>query len=65
MLDAHTLMARLATLHDATGAVAVEGLHRAPEPEPEYAETDFTATRILDTMPLAGTGSVASRLWTQ
>lgn len=33
MLDAHTLMAQLlATLHDATGAVAVEGLHRAPNP---------------------------------
>ena len=67
MLDAHTLMAQLlATLHDATGAVAVEGLHRAPEPELEYAEADFRSdSGILDTVPLAGTGSVASRLWTQ
>ena len=67
MLDAHTLMAQLlATLHDATGAVAVEGLHRAPEPELEYAEADFRSdSGILDSVPLAGTGSVASRLWTQ
>ena len=67
LLYAHTLMAQLiATLHDATGAVAVEGLHRAPEPELEYAEADFrNDSGILDTVPLAGTGSVASRLWTQ
>ena len=67
MLDAHTLMAQLlATLHDATGAVAVEGLHRAPEPELEYAEADFrNDSGILDSVPLAGTGTVASRLWTQ
>ena len=67
MLDAHTLMAQLlATLHDATGAVAVEGLHRAPEPELEYAEADFRSdSGILDSVPLAGTGSIASRLWTQ
>jgi len=56
----------LATLHDATGAVAVEGLHRAPEPELEYAEADFRSdSGILDSVPLAGTGTVASRLWTQ
>ena len=55
MLDAHTLMAQLlATLHDATGAVAVEGLHRAPEPELEYAEADFrNDSGILDSVPLA------------
>ena len=38
----------------------------APEPELEYAEADFrNDSGILDSVPLAGTGTVASRLWTQ
>ena len=44
LLDATTVMVRLlATLHDADGAVAVEGLVRAPEPELDYDEADFRA----------------------
>ncbi len=44
LLDAPTLMARLiATLHDARGAVAVEGLVHAGTAEVDYLEEDFRA----------------------
>ena len=67
-LDAHTVMARLlSTLHDNEGAVAVEGLLRGDtDPEVEYPEEEFrTDAGILDQVPLAGRGSVTSRLWNQ
>lgn len=67
LLDAHTVMVQLlATLHNSEGSVAVEGLVHAPSPEVEYPEADFrTDSGILDSMKLAGTGSVSSRLWAQ
>lgn len=67
ILDGPTLLARLiATLHDDDGAVAVPGLHRAPEPAIDYPEERFRADAgILDGVELAGRGSITSRLWTQ
>ncbi|QRZ60731.1 dipeptidase [Rothia sp. ZJ932] len=67
LLDAHTVMVRtLASLHNSQGSVAVEGLIHAPEPEVEYLEANFRAdSGILDSVELAGTDSIASRLWAQ
>lgn len=67
LLDANTVLIQLlATLHDAQGSVAVEGLVTAPEPDVEYPEADFRAdSGILDSMNLAGSGSISSRLWSQ
>ena len=54
MLDAHTLMAQLlATLHDATGAVAVEGLHRAPNPNSNTPK-QTSATTPASSTPYPG-----------
>ena len=65
VLDAPTLLARLiATLHDDAGDVAVEGLMSGDHATVEYAEADYRAdASVLDGVVLAGTGSVASRLW--
>nr|WP_240930737.1 dipeptidase [Isoptericola sp. BMS4] len=65
LLDANTLLARLvATLHDDAGDVAVEGLVAAPEPAVDYDEAAFRAdSSVLDGVELAGTGSIAGRLW--
>lgn len=67
LLDANTVLIQLlATLHDIQGSVAVEGLVTAPEPDVEYPEVDFrTDSGILDSMKLAGKGSISSRLWSQ
>ena len=67
LLDAHTVLARLiATLHDEQGSVAIEGLSRRDDQDIVYAESDFRAdSGALEQMSLAGTGSIASRLWTQ
>lgn len=67
VLDALTLLARLlATLHDDAGDVAVPGLVREDVPGPEYDEADFRAdASVLDGVPLVGTGSLSSRLWTR
>ncbi|WP_270238495.1 dipeptidase [Rothia kristinae] len=67
LLDATTVMVRLlATLHDADGAVAVEGLVRAAEPELNYDEADFRADAgVGEESALAGRGSLTSRLWAQ
>lgn len=67
MLDANTVLVRLlASLHDDKGNVNVEGLKSAPEPKVEYREEDFRAdSGILDSMELAGEGTIASRLWTK
>ncbi len=67
VLDAPTLLSRLiSTLHDDAGSVAVEGLARRDEAAVEYPEADYRAdTSVLDGVTLAGTGSIASRLWTQ
>ncbi|RII43171.1 dipeptidase [Galactobacter valiniphilus] len=65
ILDAPTLAARLvATLHDAEGNVAVEGLLQREVSELEYPEDTLRADAgILDGVRLAGTGPVADRLW--
>lgn len=66
-LDALTQLGRLiATLHDEDGAVAVEGLARGPEPEVDVEEETWrTEAGILEGQPLAGRGSITSRLWAQ
>jgi acetylornithine deacetylase/succinyl-diaminopimelate desuccinylase-like protein len=67
VLDALTLLSRLvATLHDDAGDVAVAGLVHAPEPAVEYDEAAFREeSSVLDGVRLAGTGSLAGRLWTK
>lgn len=67
VLDAPTLLSRLiATLHNDDGSVAIEGLLGTDTAEVEYPEADYRAdASVLDGVRLAGTGSLASRLWTQ
>lgn len=60
-----TLIRLLATLHDATGAVAVEGL-RAPTPEGLLAVSEEHLrgeAGIHEGIALWGSGDLASRLW--
>jgi acetylornithine deacetylase/succinyl-diaminopimelate desuccinylase-like protein len=65
LLDAPTLLARLiATFHDDDGAVAIDGLVSAPAAAVDYPEEDFRRdSSVLDSVKLAGTGSIADRLW--
>lgn len=67
VLDAPTLLSRLiATLHDDAGSVAIDGLVAHDEAAVQYPEADYrTDASVLDGVRLAGTGSLASRLWTQ
>lgn len=67
VVDAPTLLARLiATLHDDDGAVAVAGLLSEDDVDVDYEEERFRADAgVLDGVQLAGTGSIASRLWTK
>lgn len=67
VLDAVTLLSRLiATLHDEEGNVAVDGLSVAPEPMVDYGEEDVRAdAAVLDGVRLAGTGSIAGRMWSK
>ncbi|MCL6423489.1 dipeptidase [Brachybacterium sp. JHP9] len=67
VLDALTQLGRLvATLHDEQGAVAVPGLVSAPAPAVDMPEEDFRRDAgVLEGMPLAGIGSLTSRLWAQ
>lgn len=67
VLDAPTLLSRLiATLHDDDGSVAIEGLLATDTAEVDYPEEDYRAdASVLDGVRLAGTGSLASRLWTK
>jgi acetylornithine deacetylase/succinyl-diaminopimelate desuccinylase-like protein len=63
--DALTAMCRLlATLHDAAGDVAVEGLHANRSGAPDPDEQTFRADAgMLDGVRLIGSGSVPERLW--
>lgn len=67
VLDAPTLLSRLiATFHDADGNVAIPGLVSADNAVVEIPESDYRAdASVLDGVRLAGTGSIASRLWTK
>ncbi len=67
VLDAPTLLARLiATFHDDAGDVAIAGLAGGDHAAVEYREEDYrTDSSVLDGVRLAGTGSIASRLWTK
>ncbi|MFB9765043.1 M20/M25/M40 family metallo-hydrolase, partial [Nocardioides kongjuensis] len=61
-----TLVATLASLHDAEGAVAVEGLQRATGSEVDYDDARFRSDAgLLDGVRLTGTGSITDRLWLQ
>ncbi|MFF2032556.1 dipeptidase [Arthrobacter sp. NPDC058192] len=67
VLDAPTLLARLiATLHDADGSVAIEGLVSSDDVAVDLTEAEYRAdASVLDGVKLAGTGSIASRMWTK
>ncbi|MEQ4565634.1 dipeptidase [Paenarthrobacter sp. CAP02] len=67
VLDAPTLLSRLiATLHDDEGNVAVAGLVGRDEVAVDLAEADYRAdASVLDGVRLAGSGTIASRLWTK
>ncbi|TLM73483.1 dipeptidase [Pseudarthrobacter sp. NamB4] len=67
VLDAPTLLSRLiATLHDDEGNVAIEGLVAKDTAAVELPEADYRAdASVLDGVRLAGSGSIASRLWTK
>lgn len=67
VLDAPTLLARIiATLHDAEGNVAIDGLVGQDQTTVDYPEDDFRAdASVLEGVRLAGSGSLASRLWTK
>lgn len=67
VLDAFTLAARLiATFHDDTGRVAIEGLGGSTVADVEYPEDNFRRdTSLIDGVKLAGVGDLASRMWSQ
>ncbi|GGI81853.1 dipeptidase [Pseudarthrobacter scleromae] len=67
VLDAPTLLSRLiATLHDDEGNVAIEGLLARDTAAVDLPEEDYRAdASVLDGVRLAGSGSIASRLWTK
>lgn len=65
MLDAITVLSRvIASLHDADGDVAVEGLKQQRWADVTYDENDFrNQTGAVEGLKLAGTGNLADRLW--
>lgn len=65
--DALTMLVKLlATLVDDEGACAIEGLVSAPDPQIDYTTELFQKNaQLLDGVQLAGSGSVAARLWTR
>ncbi|MFE4228746.1 dipeptidase [Arthrobacter sp. NPDC056886] len=67
VLDAPTVLARLiATLHDDEGSVAIEGLVSRDDVVVDLTEEEYRAdASVLDGVKLAGTGSIASRMWTK
>lgn len=67
VLDAPTLLARLiATLHDEEGNVAVQGLLSRDDVAVDLTEAEYRAdASVLDGVRLAGSGTIASRLWTK
>lgn len=65
VLDAVTLLCRLiATLHDEQGNVAVPGVEAQVHADVDYSEETYRADAgVLDGVELAGSGSLADRLW--
>ena len=63
--DAMMALARLlATLHDETGDVAVEGVTTGSWPGEQFSEADLRASAdILDGVTLTGSGEMGDRLW--
>jgi acetylornithine deacetylase/succinyl-diaminopimelate desuccinylase-like protein len=58
------LIAALASLHDARGDVAVDGLRRNEWEGPAQPEEQFRELgTVLDGVPLIGTGGLGSRVW--
>ncbi|HTJ70612.1 MAG TPA: M20/M25/M40 family metallo-hydrolase [Actinospica sp.] len=58
------LISALATLHDANGDVAVKGLRREEWDGYTFSDEEFRRLGgVLPGMPLMGTGSLGSRLW--
>jgi len=67
LVDAVAALSRLvASFHHDDGTVAVEGLPASEEPGPSLTEAEFRAdSRVRPGVPLAGSGSITSRLWTK
>lgn len=67
ILDAVVLASRLiTTLHDSEGSVAVKGLGGTDRADVHWEEDDFRRdASVVDGYRLAGTGDLASRVWTQ
>lgn len=65
VLGAVSVMARLiATLHSDDGSVAVAGLVRGTAAHLDYSEETYREEAgVLDGVELAGTGTIADRLW--
>ena len=58
------LLKALATLHDDNGDVAVAGLSRSDWEGPGYSEEEFRGlAEVLPGVPLQGTGTLGSRIW--
>jgi acetylornithine deacetylase/succinyl-diaminopimelate desuccinylase-like protein len=58
------LLHALATLHDAEGDVAVEGLRREEWEGAGYSEDEFRElAEVLPGLPLVGSGGLGSRVW--
>jgi len=59
------LLYALASLYDENGEVAVEGLRREEWGGESYTDDEFRRlAEIEDGMPIVGTGSIGSRIWT-
>jgi acetylornithine deacetylase/succinyl-diaminopimelate desuccinylase-like protein len=59
------LLRALASLWDENGDVAVDGLRREEWSGESYTDKEFrTLAEIEDGMPIVGTGSIGSRIWT-
>ncbi|MDO5048460.1 MAG: dipeptidase [Actinomycetaceae bacterium] len=67
VIDSITAAAHLiSTFHDENGEVAIEGLGGTKTADVDYPEADFRAeTGLLDGVQIAGSGDLASRMWTQ
>jgi cysteinylglycine-S-conjugate dipeptidase len=59
------LLYALASLYDENGEVAVEGLRREEWGGESYTDDEFRSlAEIEDGIPIVGTGSIGSRIWT-